>query len=230
MSCGCSCDERVIEWQRSVLRRKQHLIKRLHEQRDTGKGSASSSGRDFGIPTVESVLSLGHGSGVRIDPLSHAERVAPVRTVSDYSYASREFAGDGWLLVGDAAAFIDPVFSTGVCLGMGEAFRAAEAVERALARRDTSRRAFRDYERFVTRAVETYGGFVKGFYTPEFVELLMHPSDRFELRRGITALLAGHALERFDVVWRSWLFRGLARANRLVELVPRIPERRPRVP
>jgi flavin-dependent dehydrogenase len=157
--------------------------------------------------------------------LKNAERAAPVRTTSDYSFTSREFAGDGWLLMGDAAAFIDPVFSTGVVLGMEHAFRAAEAVDRALERGRTSRRAFRDYASFVARSVDSYGSFVKGFYTPEFVELLMYPNDRFDLRRGITALLAGHALDR-GVVWRSLLFRSLARANRVVELVPRIPERR----
>jgi 2-polyprenyl-6-methoxyphenol hydroxylase-like FAD-dependent oxidoreductase len=149
-----------------------------------------------------------------------------VRTVSDYSYSCRQVAGDGWLAVGDSAGFLDPVFSTGICLGMEQGRAAAEAIHRALDRGRLPRRAFREYERFVALGLETYRGFVKGFYTPEFVELLMHPNDRFELRRGITALLAGHALGRRDIRWRSYLFRSLARANRVVELVPRIPERR----
>jgi len=56
--------------------------------------------------------------------LAKATRVAQVRTISDYSYVSKKLAGDRFVLVGDAGAFIDPVFSTGVYLGMVGAFRA----------------------------------------------------------------------------------------------------------
>ena len=63
---------------------------------------------------------------------ANAERIEPVRTVSNFSYRSTRLTGDRWLLIGDAAAFIDPVFSTGVYLGMRQAFLAAEAIDRAL--------------------------------------------------------------------------------------------------
>src|SRR6188768_2532170 len=78
--------------------------------------------------------------------LVNATRVAPVRTISDYSYVSKKLAGDRFVLVGDAGAFIDPVFSTGVYLGMVGAFRAAEAVDAALTSQRFSRREFLAYE------------------------------------------------------------------------------------
>ena len=158
--------------------------------------------------------------------LAKARRVADVRTASDYSYKCRRKVGDHWLLVGDAAAFIDPVFSTGVYLGMSSAFRAAEAVDRALTRRSYRARDFADYERFVTRAVGSYSEFVKGFYTPEFAEVMMHPSDKLQLRQAVTSLLAGHGFDNFAVSWRIAIFRGITHANRRFNLTPRLPGRR----
>ncbi len=158
--------------------------------------------------------------------LKNARRVAPVRTISDYSYVSRRFAGDRWLLAGDAAAFIDPVFSTGVHLGTAGAFRAAEAVDMGLRRGDLGRSVFRDYERWVGSTVGTYRDFVRGWYTPEFAEVMMHPSDRFELRQAVTSLLAGHGTERFGVAWRIFVFRAVTRANKHWGLTPRLAGRR----
>ncbi len=158
--------------------------------------------------------------------LQAAKRVAPVRNVSDYSYVSRHLVGERWLMVGDAGAFIDPVFSTGVYLGMQGAFHAAEAVERAFARRDFSAESFREYERFMRRIVGRYRSFVKGFYHPEFAEVLMHPSDWLKLRAAITSLLAGYGVDRFEVNWRVLVFRAIARANRTLQLTQRIAGRR----
>ncbi|HWZ90941.1 MAG TPA: NAD(P)/FAD-dependent oxidoreductase [Polyangiaceae bacterium] len=158
--------------------------------------------------------------------LAGATRVAPVRSVSDYSYVSRKVAGDRFVLVGDAAAFIDPVFSTGVYLGLVGAFRAAEAVDAALGARNFNRSQFVGYEREILKSVATYKRFVKGFYTPEFVDVLMSPSDWLELRAAITSLLAGYGVDRFQVNWRVLVFRAIARANKRFALVPRVLERR----
>jgi flavin-dependent dehydrogenase len=158
--------------------------------------------------------------------LARATRVAPVRTMSDYSYVSRKLAGDRFVLVGDAGAFIDPVFSTGVYLGMVGSFRAAEAVDAALAAGRYSRREFRAYERWVRRHVATYRRFVKGFYRPEFVELLMAPSDFLDLRAAVTSFLAGFGVEHRGVKARVAVFVLLSKLNRRFMLAPRIAGRR----
>lgn len=158
--------------------------------------------------------------------LRDARRVAPVRNVSDYSYVSRRTAGDRWLMVGDAGAFIDPVFSTGVYLGMCGAFEAARHIDRALTRGRFAAKEFSEYEAYVRRIVQRYRTFVKGFYTPEFVEVLMAPSDWLDLRAAITSLLAGHGVDRFEVNWRVLVFRTLARLNARLPLTPRIAGRR----
>jgi geranylgeranyl reductase family protein len=158
--------------------------------------------------------------------LSKAKRVAQVRTISDYSYVSKKLAGDRFVLVGDAGAFLDPVFSTGVYLGMVGAFKAAEAVDAALSAQRYSRREFVAYEAWVQKQVEAYKKFVKGFYRPEFVELLMAPSDFLDLRAAITSLLAGFGVDRPEINARVLVFLGLARLNKRFSLAPRIKERR----
>src|SRR5690606_11718918 len=168
---------------------------------------------------------IGASSYLR-ERLANARRVAPIRTLSDWSYSSERMVGERWLLVGDAATFIDSVFSTGVYLGMAGAFRAAETVERALARGHCSRTALLPYERWVKEGVEVYRKFVRGFYRPEFVEVLLHPSDWMGLRAAVTSLLAGHGLDRTDVRLRATLFHVIERANRHLTLVPRLSGRR----
>lgn len=158
--------------------------------------------------------------------LKNAKRVTEVRAVSDYSYVSKRLAGDRFVLVGDAGAFIDPVFSTGVYLGMVGAFKAAEAVDAALTSGRFSRREFVAYESWVQKQVETYKKFVKGFYRPEFVELLMCPSNFLDLRAAITSLLAGFGVDRPEINARVLVFLGLAKLNKRFELVPRIRARR----
>jgi flavin-dependent dehydrogenase len=153
--------------------------------------------------------------------LAKATRVAPVRTISDWSYRSREMAGDRWLLVGDAGAFIDPVFSTGVQLGLSAAFDAARCIDGALASRRFGRAEFVGYERRMRRLVATYTDFVKGFYTREFGELLLHPTDKLGLRAAITSLLAGHGNRTLGMSVRVALFHLLARVHRRVPFVPR---------
>jgi flavin-dependent dehydrogenase len=154
-----------------------------------------------------------------------AKRSAPVRTTSDYSYRSTRFVGDRWLLCGDAAAFLDPVFSSGVYLANAGGFRAAEAIDRALSRGRLSRRSFRPYERWLEHALGTYRQFVRGFYSPEFVEILMRPSDALGLRKAVTSLLAGE-VDRFSIAWRIWVLHAIVRANRDWNLAPRIEGRR----
>jgi hypothetical protein len=109
---------------------------------------------------------------------------------------------------------------------MAGAFRAADAIDRALERRKVQRSAFRDYERWVEQAVGTYRAFVKGWYTPEFAEVMMHPTDKFQLRQAVTSLLAGCGVGSFPVTWRIWLFRAVTRLNRHLLLTPRLPGRR----
>jgi flavin-dependent dehydrogenase len=70
--------------------------------------------------------------------LAMAERVAPFRAAKEYSYRSKQVAGDGWVLVGDAFGFLDPLYSSGILLALVSGARAADAIATGLSRGDTS--------------------------------------------------------------------------------------------
>jgi flavin-dependent dehydrogenase len=70
--------------------------------------------------------------------IATAERVGPLRAAKEYSYRSREVAGDGWVLVGDAFGFLDPLYSSGILLALKSGVCAADAISEGLARNDTS--------------------------------------------------------------------------------------------
>jgi flavin-dependent dehydrogenase len=97
-----------------------------------------------------------------------AERVSPVRVLNDFSYRARRCAGDGWVLVGDAFGFIDPVYSTGVFLGMKSAEMAADAVLDATRAGDLSGQILGRYGPEISSAMESLRKLVHAFYTPGF--------------------------------------------------------------
>ncbi len=99
-------------------------------------------------------------------------------------------------------------------------------VDAALRAGKFERERFVSNERDTQNNVATYRRLVKGFYTPEFVDVLMSPSDWLSLRAAITSLLAGFGVDRFEVNWRVQVFRAIARANKRFGFVPRVLEHR----
>ncbi len=73
--------------------------------------------------------------------LAGAERVEPFRIAKEYSYRARQVAGDGWVLVGDALGFLDPLYSSGILLALKSGALAADAIVAGLSVGDTSERA-----------------------------------------------------------------------------------------
>ncbi|MBX3025145.1 tryptophan 7-halogenase [bacterium] len=130
-----------------------------------------------------------------------ARRVAPVRVIRDYSYDSRAFHGPGYLLAGDAACFIDPVFSTGVHLASMAGYLAARAVERLLAGNVSPADALADYDRRYRAAFERYRQFLYFFYDhhtdPDSyfwtARKLLNPEGPLEARTAFVRLMSGTA-------------------------------------
>jgi flavin-dependent dehydrogenase len=120
-----------------------------------------------------------------------AERRWPVRVERDFSYGARAYAGDRWIVVGDAGSFLDPVFSTGVAIAMESGLEGARAVDAALARGDLSARAFRVFDRRQRARYLSFRRFVRGFYTPEFRDLFFSPKPPQRIFRSVIAIFAG---------------------------------------
>jgi hypothetical protein len=159
--------------------------------------------------------------------MKDARRVSPVYTASDYSYECDAVAGDGYLLMGDAAAFIDPIFSTGVLLAMSSAEMAADALHAALGdSRGTAAlapRAFRDYAKKVRRHVRSYTRIVTRFYQPGFMDVFLQPGARFRIKESVICLLAGCSDPPAAVRWRLAIFYLIVRLQRRMHLTRPIP-------
>ena len=120
-----------------------------------------------------------------------ARREWPVRVEKDFSYSASSYAGDRWILAGDAGSFLDPVFSTGVSIAMESGIEAAAELDRALARNDFSARRFAAFSRRQRKRFQTFRRFVIGFYTPQFRDLFFKPNPPKLLFRAIVTILAG---------------------------------------
>jgi flavin-dependent dehydrogenase len=147
-----------------------------------------------------------------VELLRGARRVSGVHGVSDYSAGSRRLGGDGWVLVGDAAAFLDPVFSWGVFLAMSSGERAGAAIDRALTRRGRlDARDLRAYERQSNRMVARFRKFVYNFYDPVFFDAFCSPDPPTSIEAAVTTTLAG-GVERVSPAmwfWTKLMFVGV---------------------
>ena len=145
--------------------------------------------------------------------LAQATLVGAVTATGNYSYRSEQIGGERWIMVGDAYAFVDPVFSSGVYLAMSGAFRAAEVVAGAL--RDGARAPAlrRDYQRFVQRGLSAFCWMIYRMTAPAMRELMMNPRNAGGMRRAVVSTLAGDVYRRGPVWWRMLAFRALYYAN-----------------
>jgi flavin-dependent dehydrogenase len=133
--------------------------------------------------------------------LEGATPLFEVRATADFSYRVGEIIGDGWLALGDASGFVDPLFSTGVHLALRGAAIAAPLVDRALADGDVTRERLVPYERSQRRAVEIFIGAVQAFYEKSLLPVLFAPEQRPLMRAIITSILAGDTYHDDEPRW-----------------------------
>lgn len=100
--------------------------------------------------------------------LTHAEQVGDFLTTRDFSYYSGDGAGPGWLLVGDAFGFIDPVYSSGVFLALKSGEFAADSIHEALERGDTSAARLGQWQPLYRQGIDNFRKLVYAFYAPDF--------------------------------------------------------------
>jgi flavin-dependent dehydrogenase len=155
-----------------------------------------------------------------------ADAVFPEEThvLADFSYRCAPYAGPGYFLAGDAAAFIDPIFSTGVCMGMmsgAEAGRAITAIVRKGADPAPLRRR---YVRFVDQSSAAFFRLVDMYYDHSFRELFFTGQGPLQVHRAVMAILAGNVFPRppFALRWRFDLLCLFARIQRFYAMAPRL--------
>jgi flavin-dependent dehydrogenase len=154
--------------------------------------------------------------------MTEAERVSPVYAASDYSYRNRRLAGERWLLAGDAAGFIDPIFSTGVFVALESGANAADAMMAALRNSRCRARVFRRYVRRTNRLMNLYLRLVKKWYQPGFIDVITQPVSNFQMTPVINAILAGNITKSFTLWSRREVFYLVTFLQRYIPICPRL--------
>ncbi len=121
------------------------------------------------------------------------------QATADFSYRVRSMNGPGWIAIGDAGGFIDPLFSSGAHLAMCGGKLGADAIAAALEEPENERLILEAWESRVREAAETFVLAVRAFYAGPLVGLLFAEDKHVALRRSITSLLAGDVFG--DSIW-----------------------------
>jgi len=161
-------------------------------------------------------------SAVMRERMKRARLLLPIQTTGDFSYRNKRFVDRRLIRVGDAAGFMDPIFSAGVYLAVYSGKLAAETVLECLAANNDGARRLLRYERRVYRAMQLYWEMVEGFYTTPFIEVFFEPRNKFNLPSAVTALLAGELEGGWKIRWRMRLFFWIIRIHSRWPILPKI--------
>jgi flavin-dependent dehydrogenase len=152
--------------------------------------------------------------------MREARREWPVRIEKDFSYSASAYAGDRWILAGDAGSFLDPVFSTGVSIAMESGIEAAEELHRGLMRNDFSASSFAAFSRRQRRRFETFRRFVVGFYTPQFRDVFFSPEPPKLIFRSVATMLAGKWNASLWTRFLNQVFFGMISIQKRFKITP----------
>ncbi|MBV9657491.1 MAG: tryptophan 7-halogenase [Verrucomicrobia bacterium] len=157
--------------------------------------------------------------------MAGAEPATDFFVTADFTYRSKNFAGPRLLLVGDAAGFFDPIFSSGVFLGLHSARLAAAAIVRAekkQAGRALSAAAQRRYTRALGQACGVFQKLICAFYDNASYAVFVDRHPPLGMGRAVNSVVAGNTRLPFRVWWRYQLFLLICRLQRRWTFVPRI--------
>ncbi|MCK5662891.1 MAG: tryptophan 7-halogenase, partial [Thiotrichaceae bacterium] len=146
-----------------------------------------------------------------------------VQATGNYSYQSSIMSGDGFLLIGDAYAFVDPVFSSGVYLAMQSANKGADLVDQLLNNATDNKQLISQFENSVTEEIKAFCWFIYRFNSPALHKLLMssdetsqHPVKQ-KLKSAVISVLSGDAYNNSQIRFPLLAFKLLYFINKLVE-------------
>jgi flavin-dependent dehydrogenase len=134
--------------------------------------------------------------------LMDAKLINEVEATGNFSYVSERNHGPNYVLLGDAYAFIDPVFSSGVLLAMNSGFLAADAIDTCLKQPEQAPVAMREFDRLMKHGPKEFSWFIYRITNPNMRDLFMHPRNTFRVKEALLSLLAGDVFGKTPI-WRS---------------------------
>jgi flavin-dependent dehydrogenase len=158
--------------------------------------------------TVDFLLeTLRNNDGVR-KRIENAELIGEeVRVTGNYSYDSVRMGGPGWVMIGDAFAFLDPVFSSGVYLAMSGAEQAATVIDTALREPRREARLLRQLEKRQRAGMKRFSFFIYRFNSPIMDRIFRQPRNIWQIEQGVISMLAGDLFDSPKVVRRLRAFK-----------------------
>jgi flavin-dependent dehydrogenase len=141
--------------------------------------------------------------------LRSARLISPVTATGNYSYAAGRTTGRNYLMLGDAFAFIDPVFSTGVFIAMHSAFVGADTIATCLDNPRRAAAALKTFDASMRRGPRVFSWFIYRVTTPSLRHLFMNPVNRFRLQEALLSVLAGDIFRGTPVGLRLIVFKAL---------------------
>ncbi|HEY4127594.1 MAG TPA: NAD(P)/FAD-dependent oxidoreductase [Gammaproteobacteria bacterium] len=136
-----------------------------------------------------------------------------VRVTGNYSYDAKTIGGPGWMLVGDAFVFLDPVFSSGVYLATSGAEQTVALVHEALAHPERERGLQRKLEKRLRRGMSRFAFFIYRFNSPVMQHLFQNPRNDWQIEQGVISMLAGDLFDSWPVKLRLYIFRVIYALN-----------------
>jgi flavin-dependent dehydrogenase len=136
-----------------------------------------------------------------------AELASEVITTGNYSYCARSACGESYFMIGDAFAFIDPVFSSGVLLAMTAGEIGAEVAITWLENPKAGLAMARRGEHRIRNSMDKIGWFIYRINHPVLRKMFMTPSDRFRMRAGLVSILAGNLQRNWRYSLRLLAFK-----------------------
>lgn len=138
------------------------------------------------------------------DLMENAARVSEVMVLSNWSHTCESFFGDRWIAVGDAAAFLDPIFSSGVHVSVSSALLASRVLAEALQTGDSLNepRLGPQYEATLRRGVKRFHNLIRLFYDTDFVGDMQKTLKLPHTRRAFTAAVAGDVWDEDNVAFK----------------------------
>ena len=149
--------------------------------------------------------------------LQDAQLTTGVEATGNFSYVAERNHGPNYLLLGDAYAFIDPVFSSGVWLAMNSGVIGAEAVDACLKNPAAAPAALKRFDAQMKRGPKEFSWFIYRVTNPIMRDFFMGPKNIFRVKEALLSVLAGDIFGRTPI-WRSvWIFKALYYAANLFQ-------------
>jgi flavin-dependent dehydrogenase len=139
--------------------------------------------------------------------LKMAKLVNEIEATGNFSYVSERNHGENYLLLGDAYAFIDPVFSSGVLLAMNSGVIGAEAIDTCLKTPAQAPAALKRFDQLMKHGPKEFSWFIYRVTNPIMRDFFMHPKNIFRVKEALLSVLAGDIFGKTPI-WRSiWMFK-----------------------